>query len=63
MPHCVIECPVELNTVVDFDHLVKAIHDTADAPSLFSRVVCHILSVRYPRAQKGTRRRSYVNAV
>jgi 5-carboxymethyl-2-hydroxymuconate isomerase len=35
VPHCVIECPAELNILVDFDRLVKAIHDTTEASGLF----------------------------
>jgi 5-carboxymethyl-2-hydroxymuconate isomerase len=35
VPHCVIECPQDLSSLVDFDQLVKAIHDTTEASGLF----------------------------
>ena len=37
MPHCVIECPVELREIVDFDILVKAVHDATEASGLFEK--------------------------
>ncbi|MEE1673801.1 5-carboxymethyl-2-hydroxymuconate Delta-isomerase [Agarivorans aestuarii] len=36
MPHCVIECPADLARIVNFDVLVEAVHDAADASGLFS---------------------------
>lgn len=36
MPHCVIECPASIETVVDLDVLVKAVHDAADSTGLFT---------------------------
>lgn len=35
MPHCVIECPVELVSLVDLERLVSAIHDAAESSNLF----------------------------
>jgi len=32
----VIECPADLKNQVDFDYLVRAIHDTTDASGLFA---------------------------
>lgn len=36
MPHCVIECPASIGAAVDFDLLVKAVHDAADSTGLFT---------------------------
>jgi 5-carboxymethyl-2-hydroxymuconate isomerase len=36
MPHCVIECPADLARIVNFDVLVEAVHDAAEASGLFS---------------------------
>nr|WP_254798623.1 5-carboxymethyl-2-hydroxymuconate Delta-isomerase [Sphingobium sp. AS12] len=36
MPHCVIECPASIETAVDLDILVKAVHDAADSTGLFA---------------------------
>ena len=35
MPHCVIECPIELKGHVCFSDLVKAVHDSAEQTNLF----------------------------
>jgi len=35
MPHCVIETSSELSELIDFDVLVKEIHDTTESSGLF----------------------------
>lgn len=35
MPHCVIECPTEIKSLVDFDLLILAVHDAAESSKLF----------------------------
>ncbi|WP_076409399.1 5-carboxymethyl-2-hydroxymuconate Delta-isomerase [Shewanella sp. UCD-KL12] len=37
MPHCVIECPIELKSVVDFNLLVSAVHEAAVSSNLFEQ--------------------------
>jgi len=36
MPHCIIECPNSLNTVINFSTLVKVVHNAAEDTGLFS---------------------------
>lgn len=36
MPHCVIQCPESLSELIDFDVLVKAVHDITEQSGLFS---------------------------
>ena len=36
MPHCIIECPERLNTVIDLNTLVKVVHDVTEDTGLFS---------------------------
>ena len=35
MPHCLIECPKELNNIISFDVLAEAVHDAAESSGLF----------------------------
>lgn len=37
MPHCIIECPADLARIVNFDVLVEAVHDAAEASGLFNK--------------------------
>ena len=35
MPHCVIECPKEMNDIISFDVLANAVHDATESSGLF----------------------------
>ena len=63
MPHCVIECPKELNDIISFDVLATAVHDAAQSSGLFEEGDVKSRIVTSEHYVVGGKKANYVHVV